>query len=175
MTHTQDHHNDDLTARLDAIEASLRLAQDRWDLSQIIASYGPAVDSGSDQAAAKIWAEDGVYDTFPTVLTGRAALGGMVRGELHQELIHAGAAHLQGIPHIEISGDTAVVTHYSQLVLKNPDEDTFRIWRTGVNRWEFVRTGDGWLATRRLNRQLDGSAEARDLLAQAVTDAGGES
>ncbi len=170
MTHINDQKSNDLAARLDAIEASLRLAQDRWDLTQIIASYGPAVDSGSDQAAAKIWAEDGVYDTFPTVLTGRAALAGMVRGELHQELIHAGAAHLQGIPHIEINGDTAVVTHYSQLVLKNTDEDTFRIWRTGVNRWEFVRTDAGWLASRRLNRQLDGSAEARNLLAQAVSD-----
>ena len=72
------------------------------------------------------------------------------------------------MPHINISGDTAVVTNYSQLVLRDPDTDGFRVWRTGVNRWELIRTADGWRATFRANRQLDGTAEARDLLASAI-------
>ncbi len=37
-----------------------------------------------------------------------------------------------------------------------------------MNRWELVRTGVGWRVHSRVNRQLDGSAEARDLLAHAA-------
>ncbi|WP_235966703.1 hypothetical protein [Micromonospora rubida] len=37
-----------------------------------------------------------------------------------------------------------------------------------VNRWEFIRTGGGWKTTHRINRQLDGSVEARVLLTAAV-------
>lgn len=158
----------DLATRLAALEQRVRDAEDRLALLQIIASYGPAVDSGSADVTAQIWTEDGVYDTFPVLLNGRAELTGMVNGPRHQKLIHEGAAHLQSLPHIAIDGDRATVTHYSQLVLRNPDDDSFRIWRTGVNRWEFVRTEHGWKATRRVNRQLDGTDEGRDLLAAAV-------
>jgi hypothetical protein len=157
--------------RLAALEARLQDAEDRLALLQIIAGYGPAVDSGSAAPTADIWTEDGVYDTFPVVLEGRDALAGMVTGERHQGLIHAGAAHVLGMPHIQLDGDRAVVTNYSQLYLKNPDEDSFRVWRTGVNRWQFVRTAEGWKATHRVNRQLDGTAEGRAVLAAAVAPA----
>lgn len=160
MTSTED--------RLSALESRLQDAEDRLALLQIVAGYGPAVDSGSADPTADIWTDDGVYDTFPVVLEGRSALAGMVTGERHQGLIHDGAAHLLGLPHIRLEGDTAVVTNYSQLVLKN-DDDSFRIWRTGVNRWHFVRTAGGWKATHRVNRQLDGSDEGRAILAAAVS------
>ncbi|RIJ71315.1 nuclear transport factor 2 family protein [Nakamurella silvestris] len=153
-----------LLARLEAVEARLRVAEDQLALSRIIASYGPAVDSGSAGTTADLWTEDGVYDTFPVVLHGRTDLSEMVTGELHQSLIQAGAAHLMGPPRIDLDGDRAVVTHYSQLVLRDEAGDGYRVWRTGVNRWEFLRTEQGWKATHRVNRQLDGSAEARELL-----------
>jgi hypothetical protein len=142
--------------------------EDRLALMQILATYGPAVDSGSAAPAAGLWTDDGVYDTFPAVLHGRAAIAEMVTGELHQRLIHAGAAHLQGLPHLHVEGDRAVATAYSQLVLRDEATDSFRIWRTGVNRWEFVRTEHGWQVTHRVNRQLDGDTTARDLLREAV-------
>lgn len=160
MTSTED--------RLTALETRLREAEDRLALLQIVAGYGPAVDSGSAQPTAQIWAEDGRYDTFPVVLEGRDALAAMVTGERHQRLINAGAAHLLGLPHIQLDGDTAVVTNYSQLVLRNDDGESYRIWRTGVNRWHFSRTADGWKATTRVNRQLDGTPEGRAILASAV-------
>ena len=59
----------------------------------------------------------------------------MVRGERHQSYVHNGCGHLIGIPHIQLHGDTAVVTGYSQLVLRDEAADGFRIWRTAVNRW----------------------------------------
>lgn len=158
-------------ARIAALERRLQDSEDRLALLQIVAGYGPAVDSGSPEATARIWTDDGTYDTFPTVLEGRHALTGMVTGERHQNLIHGGAAHLLGVPHIQLDGDTAIVTQYSQLVLREEDGDGHRIWRTGVNRWQFVRTPDGWKASQRVNRQLDGTPEARALLAAAVDPA----
>ncbi|MEV0809913.1 nuclear transport factor 2 family protein [Micromonospora sp. NPDC050200] len=157
----QDHVITNLQRRVQDLE-------DRLALMQIIASYGPAVDSGSPSPAARLWTENGVYDTYPAVLHGREAIADMVTGELHQQLIHSGAAHLQGLPHLEVDGDRAVATAYSQLVLRDEATDSYRVWRTGVNRWEFTRTPHGWQVTHRVNRQLDGSAEARDLLRAAV-------
>jgi len=165
-------HADALHVRVKELERRMLEAEDRLELLQIVASYGPAVDSGSPAGTAQLWTENGVYDTYPHVLTGRAAIEQMVTGDLHQQIIDGGAAHLLGLPHITISGDTAVVTNYSQLVLRDPDTDGFRVWRTGVNRWEFVRTADGWRATFRANRQLDGTSGARDLLASAIEPPG---
>ncbi|MEU7713243.1 nuclear transport factor 2 family protein [Micromonospora chalcea] len=157
-----------LEARLEQAERRLATAEDQLALWRIVASYGPAVDSGSAEITAQLWTEDGVYDTFPVVLNGRDALRGMVNGERHQALINNGAAHLMGLPHIVVDGDRAVVTNYSQLVLSAPDQNGYRIWRTGSNRWEFTRTDEGWKVTHRWNRQLDGTDEGRDLLARAV-------
>ncbi|MEU5696831.1 nuclear transport factor 2 family protein [Actinosynnema sp. NPDC020468] len=145
--------------RLAAVEERLRAAEDRLALLQLVATYGPAVDSGSAGQAAGLWAEDGVYDTFPVVLEGRDAIRDMVTGELHQGLIAAGAAHLLTLPHVELDGDRAVLTNHSQLVLR--DGDGFRVWRTGVNRWECARTADGWRVVSRVNRLLDGSPGGR--------------
>ncbi|WP_433220532.1 nuclear transport factor 2 family protein [Dactylosporangium sp. CS-047395] len=142
--------------------------EDRLALMQLLATYGPAVDSGAAEPAAGLWTDDGVYDVDPEVLRGRAAIAGMVTGEGHQRLIRAGAAHLQGLPHLQVDGDRAVATAYSQLVLRDEATDGFRVWRTGVNRWEFTRTPGGWQVTHRTNRQLNGAAEARELLYQAV-------
>ena len=46
--------------------------------------------------------------------------------------------------------------------------DNFRTWRVGANRWEFVRTADGWRVKQRINRVLNGDAEARELLRRGV-------
>ncbi|MCW3819056.1 nuclear transport factor 2 family protein [Micromonospora sp. DR5-3] len=159
--------HDQLIAEL---QRRVRELEDRLALLQILATYGPAVDSGSPAPTARLWTDDGLYDTYPAVLHGRAAIAGMVTGELHQQLIHSGAAHLQGLPHIEVHGDRAVATAYSQLVLRDEANDSYRIWRTGVNRWEFIRTAHGWQVTHRINRQLDGSVEARELLRAAVDE-----
>lgn len=161
----------DVNERIDALERRLQQAEDRLALLQIIASYGPAVDSGTPEATAQLWTEDGSYDTSIIEMRGRDELRAMVLGERHQGLINGGAAHLQGIPHIELEGDTATVTHYSQLVQRDEATDSFRIWRTGVNQWRFVRTPDGWKATHRVNRQLDGSDPGRHLLASTIDPA----
>ncbi|MEU3270266.1 nuclear transport factor 2 family protein [Saccharomonospora sp. NPDC006951] len=160
-----------IETRLASLERRLREAEDRLALLHIVASYGPAVDSGSAEATAAIWTEDGCYDSDPAVFEGRRQIAEMVLGPRHQGLIGSGAAHLIGIPHIALDGDKAVVTTYSQLVLRDQDGPGFRVARTGVNRWEFVRTGEGWKVRDRVNRQLGGGAPARALAASAVNPA----
>ena len=147
------------------ISESLRVLEDEREIIRFISAYGPAVDSGQSEAAAALWTEDGVYDTDSAVWTGRAEIAGMVEGDFHQKLISGGAAHVLGVPHILIEGHRAVATCYSRVFRHG--EGGFELWRVAVNRWELVRTPQGWRASYRTNRLLNGSEAARELLGRA--------
>jgi hypothetical protein len=145
------------------LEERVARLEEELAIYRLVAAYGPAIDAG-DTHAADLWAEDGTYDTYPTKLTGRAAIASMVLGDLHQSLLQRGCAHIQSFPRIRIDGETATATLHSLLLL-NDGEDGFRIWRAAANRWELHRTAaGGWEITSRVNRLLDGSPEARELL-----------
>jgi hypothetical protein len=170
--------------RFAALETRLKELEDQVAIYQLMSAYGPLVDSGDAQATSKLWVADGVYDwgggsTPPApdvpvkegavgAAYGRGAIAGMVRGPYHQEIIHGGAGHVIGLPHIVLKGDTAVATSYSRLYRR--DGDNFRVWRVGANRWEFVRTPDGWRVKMRINRVLDGAEEPRALLRSGIAD-----
>ena len=171
----------DIEKRLAALEARLHDLEDQVAIYQLMSAYGPLVDSGDAEATAALWIEDGVYDWGggPKPAPGapmkegaagaaysQAAIADMVRGPYHQEIIQGGAGHVIGLPHILITGDTAIATSYSRLYRR--DGENFRTWRVGANRWEFVRTPDGWRVKQRINRVLNGDAEARDLLRAGV-------
>ena len=171
----------DIEKRLAALEAKVRELEDQVALYQLMSAYGPLVDSGDAEATAALWTEDGVYDWGggPAPAPGtpvkegpagaaysQAAIADMVRGPYHQEIIQGGAGHVIGLPHLKIDGDTAVGTSSSRLY--RSDGDNFRTWRVGANRWEFVRTPDGWRVKQRINRVLNGDAEARALLRRGV-------
>lgn len=151
----------ELSHRVERIERRLAL----YDL---IASYGPAVDSGSARAAAKLWNLHGTYDYGDQILTGRQAIEAMVAGSHHQGLIRSGAAHLIGLPRIEIDGDRAVVTGYSQ-VCRHRD-GRFELWRVSANRWELTWDGSGWAVDSRAAYLLDGGEAARVLLGRGVRE-----
>jgi len=176
----------DIETRLAALEAKVHELEDQVALYQLMSAYGPLVDSGDAEATAGLWTEDGVYDwgggPAPTsngpapgtpmkegaagAAYSQAAIADMVRGPYHQEIIQGGAGHVIGLPHLRIDGDTAVGTSYSRLY--RSEGENFRIWRVGANRWEFVRTPDGWRVKYRTNRVLNGDAEARELLRRGV-------
>ena len=145
----------DADARLERIEKRLAL----YDL---IASYGPAVDSGSAAAAADLWAEDGIYDFGNAVLNGRGEIESMVMGPQHQGLIDRGAAHLISFPQASIDGDRAVVTGYSQVCRFR--DGHFELWRVSANRWIFNWDGSAWKVESRTTYPLDGRPTARALL-----------
>lgn len=149
----------DLSGRVALIERRLAL----YDL---IASYGPAVDSGSARAAADLWNPEGSYDYGDHKLSGRAEIEAMVEGRHHQGLIQAGAAHLIGFPRIDIDGDRAVVIGYSQVCRHR--EGHFELWRVSANRWELSWDGTSWKVDSRAAYPLDGREAARVLLARSL-------
>jgi hypothetical protein len=171
----------DIEKRLAALEAKVHELEDQVALYQLMSAYGPLVDSGDAEATAGLRTEDGIYDWGggPAPAPGaavkegpagaaysQAAIADMVRGPYHQEIINTGAGHVIGLPHLRIDGDTAVGTSYSRLYRR--DGDNFRTWRVGANRWEFIRTADGWRVKQRINRVLNGDAEARELLRRGI-------
>ena len=129
-------------------------------ITQLIAAYGPAVDTGDGDAVAALFAEDGWYDVAGMRFEGRAQIAAMVHGGGHQGLIAEGVAHVMGMPHVAVDGDTATAVNQSVVLRKT------HVWRVAANRWTFVRTADGWRVQSRVNRLLDGAQEARDLLRQ---------
>jgi hypothetical protein len=131
---------------------------DVLDVMQVVAANGPAVDCGGGEAAAALFTEDGSYDVAGRRYEGRAAIAAMVHGEAHQGLLAEGVAHVMGLPRVTVDGDTAVAVNHT-VVLRGG-----AVWRVAANRWELVRAPEGWRVRSRVNRLLDGSPEARELL-----------
>ncbi|MBD0862560.1 nuclear transport factor 2 family protein [Gordonia sp. zg691] len=159
MTDT-DHLVASLLERVQALE-------DKAAIADVLTAYGPAVDAGDADAVGRLWAEDAVYDLDIKVMTGREAITEMVRTAPHQDYISEGCGHLLDPVNIRVDGDTAVATCHSLLLRRNVDEDSFRVWRVSANRFDLARVNGTWLITRRTARLLDGSEEARELLARA--------
>ena len=158
----------DADGALQALETRVKELEDRLAIYELMATYGPAVDGAAREVAAGLWTEDGSYDSGVGVFEGSAGVADMVVGDMHQGIIKGGSAHLISLPHLAIEGDRAVATCYSQLLRYDRENAVFRVWRATANRWELVRTSDGWRVQTRTNKLLDGSEEARALLRRGV-------
>lgn len=158
---------DDFATTVDHLARRLAAVEDELAIYRVLARYGPLADSGSAAEAAELWTADGEYDAGIGRWTGREDITGMLLADGHQGLIHAGAAHvLGGVPHVTVDGDHAVAIAYFHLHRRAGNE--FRVWRVTATRWDLVRDGSDWKVTRRVNRLLDGSDEARELLRRGV-------
>jgi uncharacterized protein (TIGR02246 family) len=155
-----------LEDRVRELEKTVRDLSDQLELFRLTASYAPSVDSGNAEATANLWTEDGIYHTDVTHNSGRAEIAAMVRGSAHQGIIKTGAGHVVTMPRLTIKGDEAVGVCHALLYVR--DGDGFRQWRVTANRWDYVRTHEGWRVKQRTNRLLDGSEEGRQLFAVAL-------
>jgi uncharacterized protein (TIGR02246 family) len=153
--------------RVAALEARVRASEDELAILRLLATYGPAVDSGESQAAAELWASDGVYDVGGVSREqGHDAIAALYDADFHQSLIRQGSAHVTVTPQITLDGDRAVAVGYS--IVFRRGEDGYAAWRLSANRWTLARTGDGWRIAERFNRVVDGSPESHDTLRAAV-------
>lgn len=154
-----------------ALEQRIMSLEDQLAIHRLINTWGTAVDGDNPEAAAAIWADDGVLisELQNTRLEGPAAIARMVREPGHQELVRAGSAHIQSFPLVAIDGDTATAVGFSRVYLHS-DEGGHEVYRVSANRWDFRRTPQGWRVTRRVNRLIDGSADARAILNQAFEE-----
>jgi hypothetical protein len=164
------------------LEQRLRLVEDKLAIYHLIASHPPAADTGNETYYRNAFTRDAIVDLGGGKgATGNDAIGAVVARPEHREAIAGGLCHFAGLPRVEIDGDTAIAVSYLQIVTPHhgaalmdvPGHGAtpgFRIHRVGANRWDLVRTADGWKVKRRMLRPLDGSKDARELLAQAVAD-----
>ena len=164
-----------------SLEARLHAVEDRLAILNLIASHPPSADTGADYFTRAVYTEDGSMDLGGGKgANGNEAVAAIMTTPEHKAAIAGGLAHFAGLPRIDIDGDAAVVTSYLQIL--TPDNGAepvavpghgsskgFRIHRVGANRWELIRTPQGWKITRRMLRPLDGSEPARDILRQALT------
>jgi hypothetical protein len=164
-----------------SLEQRLRAIEDRLEILNLIASHPPSADTGAGDYTEKVYAEDGEFDRGTNLMgaKGNRAIAAIMQTPGHQAAIAGGLAHFAGLPHIVVDGDDAVVTSYLQILTPNAAGEAvevpnhgaskgFRIHRVAANRWELVRTAQGWKIKRRRLRPLDGSAPAREILAQAL-------
>jgi uncharacterized protein (TIGR02246 family) len=149
----------------DAIAARLQVLEDREAIADLIARYGPLADAGDAAGVATLWAEDGVYavDGFAEA-RGHAAIAALIAGPVHQDLMARGCAHVLGPATITLDGNRATARCHSVVLAKA--SEGWEPVRVAANRWELVRTVQGWRVTRRDNALLDGREAARALFAR---------
>ena len=164
-----------------SLEERLRLVEDRLEIYNLIASHPPSADTGNGAYTRSVWAEDGVFDRgadFPRP-TGRAAIAAGSSNPEHHRAIEQGIAHFAGLPYVRVEGDTAFAISYLQILVPDrvgPNFDVpnhgasqgFHVHRVSANRWDFVRTAEGWKIKSRTLRPLDGTPAARDILSGAL-------
>ena len=150
-------------SRLDALERRVRQLEDQHEVAQLVASYGPLVDAADAERVAALWTEDGGYDVEDLVMRSRADVEAMVRSAAHQRLVARGCSHFLGPAHVTVDGDRATAVCESVLLVRGRDDRVFPA-RIGANRFDLVRTADGWRITHRTTRGLDGDPGAHALL-----------
>jgi hypothetical protein len=157
---------EELRATVEMLAAKVRALEDHIEITQLVAQYGPAVDSGSGEAAAALWTDGGTFDAVPHLrMRGREDIIGMVHGDGHQSLIRDGCGHVLMVPHLVVDGDHATGRSYALNIRWDADADRFWVARVSANTWRWARTPHGWRITERVNANLDGTAEHRTMLA----------
>ncbi len=160
---------DDLRATVEMLAARVQALADQVEIMQLVAQYGPAVDSGSGDAAAALWTDEGTFDAVPHLrMRGRDDIAAMVGGDGHQSLIRNGCGHVLTVPHVVVDGDQATGRSYALHIRWDADAGRFWVARVSANTWRWVRTTQGWRIAERINANLDGTAEHREMLAPAA-------
>lgn len=150
----------------DEVELRLKRLEDRIEIEDLIARYGPVVDSGEGTALADMWARDGRYRVGAEHDLVGAEVAALTEIPGHQAYLTRGCGHFLSAPTIRIDGERAQAVNHSMLVLR--DGERFVVERLSANHWEFVRTDAGWRVEVRRNELLTGDEVARSLLGEAA-------
>ncbi|MFT4520423.1 MAG: hypothetical protein ACI9JM_002826 [Halioglobus sp.] len=153
--------------RLSQLEAAVSRLKDCEAIRQLLARYGPLADSADTPhrrtKAGSLFSQHGVYDLGKDwSAVGPEAIGELLNNPAHLELVANGSAHVMGLPYIVLDGDTATALSYSRVYRHENGE--FKIWRVSANEWHCARIKNVWKVERRINRLLDGSEAAREIL-----------
>jgi hypothetical protein len=162
------------------LEQRVRMLEDRLEIYNLIASHPPSADTGAGRLhrlgldrgqrirpRCRIRAADRTGGDRCRLVEPRAPSGDRAGDRAFRRLA------------LKITGDTAFAITYLQILVPDrvgplfdvPNHGSsrgFHVHRVSANRWDFVRTTEGWKITRRTLRPLDGSAPAREILGGAL-------
>lgn len=158
---------DELRQEVAALTKRMRALESLVEITQLVAQYGPSVDSGSADATAALWTEGGRFEAVGSLtMAGREQIAGMVDSGGHQGLILKGCAHVLTVPHVVLQGeDEATGRSYALNIRWDAEAARFWVARVSANTWRWQRTSEGWKIVDRVNANLDGSPQPRDMLA----------
>ncbi|CAN5174986.1 hypothetical protein BH09PSE3_BH09PSE3_28350 [soil metagenome] len=163
-----------------SLSERLTRVEDRLAILDLLAGSAISSDTASETFWADMFTDDAVMDRGGAVPddVGRENLLAIVRSPSQRAAIDAGMAHLAMMPTIAIDGDRATATGYLLIVV--PDTEAraillpgkgssagIGIYQVTVNRWELVRTADGWRVSRRVVRAL-AADDSRSILARGI-------
>lgn len=157
----------DLEQRISALENEVRQLQAHRDIGQLIASYGPVVDTADNperaQKVAALWAIDGSYDVDGVGdMHGRTAIARCYEAN-HFDMVPEGCAHVMSLPVVTVNGDIATAISYSCVF--RPKDEIFFVWRVSANYWQLAcNEKNQWQVEKRTNRLMKGTPEALALL-----------
>lgn len=143
-------------------EARLRALEDRAELAELIARYGPIVDAGQGELLGELWTPDGRYAIGDEFSLAGEQVPALTELPDHRAYLAAGCGHLLTAPTLRVDGDSATGVNHSFVLVR--DGERWVVDRASANEWTFTRTAEGWRVALRRNRLLDGSPEARALL-----------
>jgi len=150
------------------LEQRVAEIEDRLAIYQVIAAYGPAVDSLNLEANDALWTDDCEYELDSGTRVGHAGLRDLLQTPFHQGVVTQGCAHVSSLPYVHLDGEDAYATNYHQLITHTDGQ--FKILRLTACRWHLQRIGGAWKIRKRTNMLLDGTESARRILRRAGTD-----
>jgi hypothetical protein len=85
--------------RLAQLEQRITALEDQIAIYQLLMTYGPSADSGSDDVVRAIHHPDAEYDSGLEVFHGADRIGDMIASlPLHRDIMAGGSAHMATIP-----------------------------------------------------------------------------
>jgi hypothetical protein len=162
------------------VEQRLQAIEDRLEIINLVAAHPPGADGASHDFAESFWTEDGTVNAAGEAKPYEAMIG-VLNTPGFAEAQRQGICHFAGMPHIAVDGDRAVATSYLQILAADPDGKPFelsahgtskgyRVLRLSANRWELMRTPQGWRIKNRTMRGMD-TPGSRELLKKVAADA----
>jgi ketosteroid isomerase-like protein len=163
------------------ILARITAAEDQLEILTLLSGSAFSSDVASEAYWTKMFTEDAVFDRAPGMQNkGRGEILKIINDPGQKEAIKGGMTHLAMLPHIALKGDSAIATGYLLIVMPDtaashvnlPGKGVspgFSIYQLTVNRWELLRTTEGWKVTQRTVRPIT-SNDSRAIVGHAIED-----
>jgi SnoaL-like domain len=161
--------------------ARITLAEDKLEILTLLSGSAFSSDVASELYWKKMFTPDAVFDRGQERQNkGIAEILKIVNAPDQHEAIKNGMTHLAMLPHITLKGDSAIATGYLLIVMPDtaashvnlPGKGVspgFSIYQLTVNRWQFLRTTEGWKVTQRTVRPIT-DTDCRDIIKHAIKD-----